>query len=342
VGEDELEEFLKTWVKSSESSDTHASSSSAPPVPDHGPTNVALAQPPGLSEAASMPGDQFKEPLDNEHWSQGDDPLDSMSLPGSSGFGSDKKWTWAKPPKSNPNPNPNRNPIPTADPDEIDWNYWRNAVSPPRQRPAPEGIGLALEHQHSRPLTDSDLEDPLYPSSSSELDSESDHSGPPSPYIPPKAYSFSDPGSSPPPPTEFHSHSFPGSVPPPIFPASSDSSRKNLYFYQLLEPESVVQGAGSPKELEHGVENPTTSKESESDTTVQSSSPGAETPKLPEDGTTPGPPAGPASTYSNLPLGYQALSTGTNSQPVNLDAINALKGKAKGSGTARDVGNAAF
>jgi hypothetical protein len=283
-----------------------------------------------LSGAASMPGDQFKEPLDNEYSSQGDHPLDSMSIPGSPGFDS-------KAPKSNP--------MPSANADDFNWEYWQNEVSPKRQRPSsPEGIGLSPEYQHSRPLTDSDLEDPLYmySSPSSELDSESDHSGPPSPYIPPKAYSFSDPGSSPPPPTEFHSHSFPGSVPPPIFPASSASSRKNLYFYHLLDPEPVVQGAGSPKELEHGVENPTASKESESDTTVQPSSPGAETPKLPEDGMTPGPPAGPPSTDPNLPLGYQALSTGTNSQPVNIDAINALKGKAKGSGTARDVGNASF
>jgi hypothetical protein len=213
--------------------------------------------------------------------------------------------------------------------DNFDWEYWKNLESPPRQSAAPleEHSGLSDFGDQSDLEVPSDLE---YPSSGFDWDrdslppavSDSDHL---------KIYSSSDPGSSPPRPAEVHSYSSPGSVPPPLLP---ESSRKNFYFYHSPESESEVQGTGSPKELEPGVERPPTPE--------QLPWSGAETP---EGGMSPGPPASPASTDLNLPLDHQALSTGTNSQPANLlDAVKyELKGKAKvsgPSGTARDVGNA--
>jgi hypothetical protein len=152
VGEDELEEFFKTLENPIESSDTHASSSSAPPVPDHGPMAQAPApnpasstanpdssiEPPSLLGAVSMPGDQFKEALDNEYSSQGGhNSLDTMPIPGSSEVGSDdNKWT-----------SPKSNPMPSADADtgDFNWDYWKNLESPPRQSAAPpEEVGLPV------------------------------------------------------------------------------------------------------------------------------------------------------------------------------------------------------
>jgi hypothetical protein len=44
------EGYLETGEKSTESSDTHASSSSAPPVTDHGPTNAMEASAPNPAD----------------------------------------------------------------------------------------------------------------------------------------------------------------------------------------------------------------------------------------------------------------------------------------------------
>jgi hypothetical protein len=166
-----------------------------------------------------------------------------------------------------------------------------------------------------------------------------------------------------PPTNTYHSYSYPGMVEHSPLPyASSLAKSPNSY-----SSGSTEWSAGSPKGLEYGVEYPPTPelwspKESKYEvmhpplsdagspkkpassieTPEEPASPGAETPKQPEDGMALGPPPSPALTNPNLPLDHQASSTGTNSQPVNLlDAINALKGKAKVSGTARDVGNAA-
>jgi hypothetical protein len=50
-----LEEYFKSMGKPLESSDAHASSSSAPPGPDRGSTNVAQAPAPNAASSSSSP-----------------------------------------------------------------------------------------------------------------------------------------------------------------------------------------------------------------------------------------------------------------------------------------------
>ena len=57
-----LEELLATWDKPVESSDAHASSSSAPPVPDHGPMNDGKAPAPNPVSSSANP-DPLMDPL---------------------------------------------------------------------------------------------------------------------------------------------------------------------------------------------------------------------------------------------------------------------------------------
>jgi hypothetical protein len=330
VGEDDLAklaEYLETWGKPIKSSDTHASSSSMPPVPDRGSTSAMqgsasnpasstgnlgpLMEPPIQSWAASTPWDPFKVPSDH---SLGfvDSP---ESSPLSSGYSSDNEETesWPKVPKSKPVWIPK--PSPDADPN-FDWHYWMTVESPPRQRLASPKAGPSNSG-------------PSNPGLSTGLDW--DHNvNTPSPYVPPKIYSHSDPGSSPlsysPRPTKFYSYSEPGS---PLPYASSPTK-----FYNSPGPVAwSTAGTGSPIELEYGVSTPESPKESEYEvvhppspkagTSKQAASPDAETPIEPQD---------------------QSLSPG--SQPLTPQEVAyLLKGKAKVlrrvSGTARDVGNAA-
>jgi hypothetical protein len=273
VGEDDLVklvgEFLKSWRKSIESSDTHASSSSVPPVPDRGSTSVMQGsasnpasstgntmEPPSLPWAASMPGDRFKEPSGYEYSSQGDhwhNPLDPLSIPGSPGHGSDNKWTWAKAPKPKPMPST------VPDPD-FDWNYWTNVESPPRQKPAPpKEIGLAPEYQYPRPSsTESDFDwnywtnvesPPRQPPESDFdwnrwMDLEDSPAPAPRPAMPkagssnPSLSTELDNVNPPSPPPKIYSHSDPGSSP------LSYSPPTRIYSYS--DPGS---GVGSPEPL---------------------------------------------------------------------------------------------
>ena len=157
-GQEELEtavaEYFKTLMKSAETSDAHASSSSAPLGPDHGPTNVAqesaqepapnptanpglLMQPSSPLSTSPVEGSAWDENRFNPVWndkvsnegSEGSDMSTKlMFTPGSSEYGSDHEWAVA--PKSGPNLNPSAD----ADPN-FDWDHWSSVVnqSPPKE-----------------------------------------------------------------------------------------------------------------------------------------------------------------------------------------------------------------
>jgi len=165
-GDDEIEklaeEYFKKWGKPVESSDAHASSSSAPPGPDHGPTNVVQSPTPNLNPApstanpdpliepsgpspatASLQGSwedhfNFNAVWDDVSSNKGDDEFLWPVYPGtpswsptSAEYGSDhqlNQLTEAHAPQSNPNKRP------WTDPDhEL---TWPNALQPnPMKRP---------------------------------------------------------------------------------------------------------------------------------------------------------------------------------------------------------------
>ena len=228
---EKLSKILEEPIESSP--DTHASLSSAPPEPDHGSTNVgqapppnpassttnpdSLMKPPSLSLAKSMPGDRFKYPWDDEYLSQpegGHNPLDPMSIPGSPGHGSDKKWTWAV---NTPKSRPNALPMLSESADDIDRDFWVNAESSPRQSPAPPKE-LATYYLHSSQSGSTELDsdrdlmvaEQPYSLSGTKFHDEDQNVYPPSP--PPRIYSHSDPGTPTPyspRPTEYHPYSYP-------------------------------------------------------------------------------------------------------------------------------------
>jgi hypothetical protein len=114
-----VEEFFGPWGKPIESSDAYASSSSAPPGPYHGPTNVA--------EAPANPGPLMYNGDDELH-----EPL--YHTPAQSEYGSDHELTGPHAPPPNP---------PSTD-SYFDLNYW----FPPLPRPSsPEEFGQAHGHQ---------------------------------------------------------------------------------------------------------------------------------------------------------------------------------------------------
>ncbi len=121
---------------------THSSSSStsAPPEPDHGSTNIVKAPAPNPSSSTANPDPMWESYKgDNElHWPQ--------YTPTSSGYGSDREFTEAH--ALGPN-----DPRPSADSDssidsDFDWNYWMNSKDSPQSGPAsPKEFGQAHEYQ---------------------------------------------------------------------------------------------------------------------------------------------------------------------------------------------------
>ena len=155
------EDLTKTLGKPIDSSDTHASSSSAPPGPDHGSTNVVQGPAPGAPNPASSTANPglLMEPSSpsstgaipdsfDDHFNTGYDrfsnkgsasSLEPMFTPGSSEYGSDNELAM-------PKLTPIRiRPSPGADPN-FDWEHWQNAPSPPKPS-SPNEFGLAPEYQ---------------------------------------------------------------------------------------------------------------------------------------------------------------------------------------------------
>jgi hypothetical protein len=127
-------EFFETWTKPVESSDAHAPSSSAPPGPDPGSTNVVPAPAPNPAPSTANPilsielsSTPWTASSDSENFEwlvehEGDDELHGpLDTPTSSGYGFDHELTGAHAPQ----PNPNKRPWTDPDPD-FDWNYWMN------------------------------------------------------------------------------------------------------------------------------------------------------------------------------------------------------------------------
>jgi hypothetical protein len=152
-------EYLKT-IKPTESSDAHASSSSAL---DHGSTDVGQAAPPNPASPTANPGLSM-EPSSSLStapvsvlWEDPfiwDDKMsdkasygsnDPMFTPGSSEYGSDDEWKAPPPPKFNPIPIPNPRPAPSTNPDNFDWNRWMNEMnpSPPKEVGQVHGYPIA-------------------------------------------------------------------------------------------------------------------------------------------------------------------------------------------------------
>jgi hypothetical protein len=121
------DEYFKTSGKTVESSDAHASSSSAPaPAPDHESTNVVQAPVPDQASSTANPnpligpsrvsspsssGDSVYSGSDNEWWYEGDGEFHgSPYTPTSSEYGLDHDLTGAHAPPPNPNPGPSTEP----------------------------------------------------------------------------------------------------------------------------------------------------------------------------------------------------------------------------------------
>ena len=149
-----VEEYFKTLGKPVDSSDAHALSSSAPPRPDPGSTNVVQAPEPNPAPSTANPG-LLMEPSSPSKSDEGGGELHDVPLdiPTSSEYGSDHGLTGAPAPLPKlPRPvppkefgqthgyqvehvqQPNAGPLTGADP-HFDWNYWANAPSPPRPSP---------------------------------------------------------------------------------------------------------------------------------------------------------------------------------------------------------------
>jgi hypothetical protein len=156
-GNEELEKFAEEYFKSVrkpfESSDAHASSSSASPRPDHGSTNVVqapplnpasstanprpLIEPPGPSSTAAMQGswgNRFNAAWDDVFSNKGNDGTNRQlhALTSLADYGSDDGSTGAHAPELNPNKRPLTDPDP-----EFDWDYWMSVEDPKPPGPAP-------------------------------------------------------------------------------------------------------------------------------------------------------------------------------------------------------------
>jgi hypothetical protein len=165
----EMEKLMKelsgTWETPVESSGAHVPSSSAPPVSDHGSMNDVKAPAPNPASSPANPdamveplnpspisyampavqGDALSESESDYEWLFGDDgePIVPIASPTSSEFGPDHEPTG----EHAPQPKPKLWPSAGTDPN-FDWEYWANAPSPPRKRPAlPKGVGQASESQ---------------------------------------------------------------------------------------------------------------------------------------------------------------------------------------------------
>ena len=150
-----VEEYFKTSGKPVESSDAHASSSSAPSRPDDGSTSAVQAPSPNQASLAAYPN-RLSEPSsssstsasvqsasDDEWWYEGDgDSHGPVRTPTSSGYGLDHELTGAHEPK----PNPKKRPWTDLEPD-FDWMSLDD-VPPPTQRPATlKEFGQTHEYQ---------------------------------------------------------------------------------------------------------------------------------------------------------------------------------------------------
>jgi hypothetical protein len=132
--------------------DTHSSSSSASPVPDHGSTNVAQAPAPNPASSPTNPHqwDDLYSYKGNDG-SHGPQYTPTSSAYASSGYSSDQEFEFAHAHA----PEPDSNPWPSTDSDsstnpDLDWNYRMNSEDPlaPPPRPAsPNEFGQANEHQ---------------------------------------------------------------------------------------------------------------------------------------------------------------------------------------------------
>jgi len=141
-------DYFKSLGKPFESSDTHASSSSAPAGPDHGSTNVVQAPGPNPASSTANSGLSTEPQLPGGHDEWHNVPLDSQT---SSMHG-------PLPKLPNPNPRPSTdsgidsnsrtnlkdtaplrpatlNPKPATD--NFDWNYWTNLKDSPPASPKP-------------------------------------------------------------------------------------------------------------------------------------------------------------------------------------------------------------
>jgi hypothetical protein len=351
--EKSLAEFFKTWETPIGSSDAHVSSSSAPPEPGHGPTNVMqepapnpasltanpdpLSRPSSPSSIPPPPGseeDRFNA-WDTvfSHKKSGYQSSEGLTFtPESSGYGSDQEWATAYSSKQYPNPDPELStaPGPGADP-EFDWNYWMSLEDPA----SPKKIGLAPENQaghvpqpDQRPSAGADpnfdweywmnLDRPASPKETGPvawgIPTSEAHQPPPSGYYPLSSTEFGQDHGVNPPPSPTDLHSY----------LLSNPWLSTGPEHEVVTPPST--GAGSTTVPEHEVATPP--------------SPDLGPPKEPENEVVHGPPTTPGSADPELPSDYQPLS-----EDSFKAAIYAAKGKAKQSrrisGTARDVGSVA-
>jgi hypothetical protein len=193
VGGDELEGLFKTFGNPIESSDTHASSGSAPPVPDHGPTNVAQAPPPNPASSTANPDSSMKPPslsipsadadAGDLDWAQRQSPAPPKEIglaPATDSTNANFDWdhlrnvagSWEDSPRQRP-----------ATESNFDWDHWRSVAGSwfdsPRQRPATESnfdwdhwrsvAGSWLDSPRQRPATDSNFDSRQSPSPPKEI-----------------------------------------------------------------------------------------------------------------------------------------------------------------------------
>jgi hypothetical protein len=168
-----LDELLATWDNPVESSDVHASSSSAPPVPDHGPMNDGKAPAPNPASSPANPnplmdplspstivhspvvkGDALSDSESDYGWLYDSDgePIIPIDTPGE--HGSDHELTEEHVPQPKTNPEPSTSSESDQDFDS-GWDYWTNLEDqPPPKRPKPESskeFGQVHEDQVQQP-----------------------------------------------------------------------------------------------------------------------------------------------------------------------------------------------
>jgi hypothetical protein len=163
-------QFLETTIKTAESSDVHASSSSAPLGTEHGSTNVVQASEPNPASPTANPGLTIDPPSPPstapvEDWwkgraawydtfsSQASDKSDEpLPAPGSSGYGSDHE-SMEDLPKLNPISVPR--PASTGADPKFDWDYWNKVVN---EESPPKLVGQVHGNPNPAPSTGADPE----------------------------------------------------------------------------------------------------------------------------------------------------------------------------------------
>ena len=166
-----LAEFFDAMGKPVDSPDTHTSSISPPPEPEHGPESsehdVKAPTPnPTLSQANPelsmeplnpssisyfIPGEKGEEPTESDIEFMYEDEVDTSSSESSGPIASptstsDHELTGPHVPQPNPNKRPS-----TGSDSDFDWDHWIDVVNPPRpKRPklaSSEEFGQAHENQ---------------------------------------------------------------------------------------------------------------------------------------------------------------------------------------------------